>query len=161
LHGKRLFLTKQRLVNAPAHAEEILFQFCPQPFPCGRIRFLYKKRKTVAMLADEELAKLFNIFLKIFALARFPFLNKPSRARRIIKIENRSLNESVGGARRGGMQRISFELDRPPVHSSGNERDAAGAPRHRGRVVEKFSWDRPFHVLGKRNQMQFRATTTR
>ena len=113
------------------------------------------------MIAQECLAKFADVILKIFALTSFSFLNKPLRAGRVIQIENRRLNESVRGARRGGMQRIALELDRPPVHGRGDKGNAARAPRHCGRVVEEFSGDSPFDVLGKRNQMHFRPATTR
>ena len=88
-------------------------------------------------------------------------MNETFRTRRIVKIENRRLNEGVRRAATGRVQRIAFEFDRAAIHGRRDERNSARAPRHRGCVVEKFSGNGPLHVLGEGNQMQFRATTTR
>ena len=160
-HRNRLFLTEERLVHAPPHVRKNLFQLHAQPLARRRVRLFHQESQTIALIAEECFAKLADVLFKIFARAAFPLLSKSFRPGRIVEIKNRRLNESVGGASRGGMQRIAFELDGTPIHGSGNQRNAAGAPRHRGRVVEKFPGNRPLHVFGKGNQMQFRPTTTR
>ena len=96
-----------------------------------------------------------DIFQSLRAYSRFSlFCDKTFRARRIVKIENRRLDERVRRAAARRMQRIAFELDRPAINRRGDERNRAVAPRHRGRVVEGFSGNRPLHVFRERNEMQ-------
>ena len=161
LRSKALFLTQERLVNAPAHPGENFFQFCPQSLACGRMRFLDKKRKTLPMLSKQHFAEFSDVAFKFFTLAPFSLVNKPPRARRIVKIENRRLNKNVGCPSAGRMQRIAFELDGAPVHGRGDKRNCACAPGHRGRVIQKFSGNRPLHVFCERNEMHLRLATTR
>ena len=59
------------------------------------------------------------------------------------------------------MKRIAFELDRPAIDRGRNQRDRAGAARHRRCVVQKFSRNRPLRALGEWNEMHFRSSTTR
>ena len=113
------------------------------------------------MLTKQHFAELSNIGFKLFALAAFPVAKEPLRTGWIIKIEHRRLNKSVRGACAGWVQRIAFQLDRAPIHSRGDKRNGARAPRHRGRVVEEFPGNRPLHVFCERNQMHLRLATTR
>src|SRR5438874_2553674 len=139
LHCNVCFLTKSRLINAPSHAGELFFQFSSKTLSRWGIRFLDQKREAVAVAAEHRVMKFCKEFLEIFARACFPFLNKTFRPGRVVKIEDRCLNESVRGAAACRMQRISFEFYRAPIDGRSDQWNAPCATRHRGRVVEKFS----------------------
>src|SRR4029450_2965287 len=76
LCGRTLSLAQERLVNAPAHARENLFQFCAQTFARGRMRFRDQKCNAVALLREERVTKLANIDVERCAIAPFPFVNE-------------------------------------------------------------------------------------
>src|SRR6516225_10237162 len=117
------------------------------------MRLFDKKRQPLAMLAKQRRAKLADVVVKIFPLAGFPLVNKSLRSRRIIKIEDRRLNKSVGRACAGRVQWIALKLDWASVHRHGNQRNAPGTARHCSGVIEEFTRNGPFYIFGKRNQM--------
>src|SRR5207244_9097188 len=96
LRGETLRLTQERVVNDPAETRKNLLQLRAQPLTRGRMRFLDKECKTVALLHQERFAQLRNMGFKRRAIALLPTLNEALRARRIVKIENGRLRERVG-----------------------------------------------------------------
>src|SRR6266567_1422868 len=118
---------------------------------------LNQKCKAVALLPEKPIAQFPDIGIKRRAIARFPFVKEPLRARWITEIKNRCLDESVSRAAAGRVQRIAFEFDRTSINGRRDERNCPRPSWHRGRVVEKFSGDCPLHVLRKRNQVCFRS----
>src|SRR5436190_16141978 len=160
LSSELLFLTQKRLINAPAQGRQNLFQLSAQAFARGRMRLADQKRKAVALLCEECVAKVPNVGIKRCAIALFSFVNKPLRASWIIKIENRCLDESVRCAPACRVQRISLQLDRASIHGRCDERNRTGTPGHRGCVIQKFPRDCPLHTLRKWNQMCFRSSAT-
>src|SRR6266566_1319371 len=121
---------------------------------------LNQKCKAAALLPEKPIAQFPDIGIKRRAIARFPFVNEPLRARWIIEIENGCLGESVCCAAAGRMQWIAFEFDRTSINGRRDERNCPRPSWHRGRIVEKFSRNCPFHVLRKRNEMRFRSPAT-
>ena len=121
--------------------------------------FLDQERQTVAIA--ELGAQFVDVSLELSSIGIFPAIDEPPRTRWIVKIENGRLRKCVRGASAGGMERIPFEFDRPTVNGCRDQRNRAGAARHRGRVVKKFPGNGPLRALGERNQMHFRATATR
>src|SRR5205085_3791726 len=84
----------------------------------------------------------------------------PFRARWIVKLVNRSLDENIARAVAHRMQRIAVEFDWTAIDGRNQERDGAVSPRHRRAVVEEFSGNGPFHRFGEWNKVEFRAPTT-
>ena len=137
---------QERIVNAPAHLRESFLQVrranvrasanaFPRPETRGRRR--HRPRSSYADRARYFSKRPRDQFGFAFACT------KRLRARRIVKIENRSLREGIGGAAARGMERIAFDLDRPAIERRDNERHRAVAPRHRGRVKERLARESP------------------
>src|ERR1700730_2064303 len=118
-----------------------------------------QERQTISAIFPELTAQLVNVRVKLAAIGIFAAIYEPPGTRRIVKIENGGLRECVGGAGAGGMKWIAFEFDRPAIDRGCDERDRAGATRHRGRVVKKFPGDRPLRALGERDEVHFGTTT--
>src|SRR6266436_7972637 len=154
LHCDVCFLSKSRLVNAPSHAGEFFFQFSSKTLSRRRIRFLDQKGEAVAVAAEHRVMKFCKEFLEIFARACFPFVNKTFRAGRVVKVEDRCLNERVRRTAACRMQGISFEFYRAPIDSRSDQWNAPSAPRHRGRVIEEFSGNRPLDIFREWHEMQ-------
>src|SRR5262249_34989934 len=134
---------------------------CAKALSRRRIRLLDEEGETIAVIIQNAFTKFSEEFLEFLARAPLSLLNKTFRACRIVKIENRRLNERVSAASACWVQRFPFEFDRPAINRRGNQRNGAGAARHCGGVVKEFSRDRPLHIFRERNQMQLRATATR
>ena len=124
------------------------------------MRFLDQECEAVALLCQDRLANVGEISFERCAIAWLAVAKKPLRARRIIKIENGCLRESIGRPAAGGMQRIALELNRTSIDGRRDERNGARSTRHRSRIVEKFSGNRPLRAFRKRHEMRFRAAAT-
>src|SRR4030095_7715085 len=110
LHRDVCFLTKARLVNAPTHSGKFFLQFCSEALSRRRIRLLDQKRKTAALIIQDGFARFSEELLKFFPRARLAFLDKTFRTGRVVKIENRRLNERVRSTSACRVQRIPFKL---------------------------------------------------
>src|SRR5439155_109421 len=77
LPSNNLFLTQERLVNAPAPVRENLFQRPAQTFPRRRMIFLNTVREAVAPLAGEPAAKHFDFITD--PVATIPHRSIPPR----------------------------------------------------------------------------------
>src|SRR5205814_2274956 len=161
LHGRVRFLTETRLVNAPTHSRQFFLQFCAKALSRWRIRLLDQKRKITTLVIQDGFAQFSKELLKLLARACLSLMNETFRAGRVVKIENRCLNERVRATAAGRMQRVAIEFYRSAINRCGNQRNATAAPRHRSRVIQEFSRDRPFHIFRERDEMQFGTTTTR
>src|SRR6266404_5447720 len=125
------------------------------------MHFFNQESQTISAVRSKLTPQLVDGGVKLTAIGIFAAIHEPPRPRRIIKIENGSLRECVGGAAAGGMKRIALDLDRPAVNGGRDQRNCAGAARHRRSIVKKFSGNRPLGALRERNEVHFRTAATR
>ena len=156
LGRKALRLAQERVVNAPAHARELLLQFGPQPVTRRRMRFLNEEGQAGAAVRRHLWAQLGEIFFKLRAARKLVLPNESLRARGIVEIEQRSLGEGIGLAVAVGMKWIAFDLDRTAVDRRHHQRHRAVTPRHRGRIVKFLARDGPFRALREGDEVHLR-----
>src|SRR6266704_5426918 len=125
------------------------------------MQFFNQESQTISTVRSKLTPQFVDVGVKLTAIGIFAAIHEASRARRIVKIENGGLRECLGGAGAGGMKRISLHLERPAVNGGCNQRNCAGAARHRRSVVKKFSGNRPLGALRERNEVHFRTAATR
>ena len=75
------------------------------------------------------------------------------RAVGIVEPENRGLREHVGRAEAARMQRVAFDLGRPPFVALDEEPGGDAAERHRGRVEERLAGDELFGLAHVGNDL--------
>src|SRR5438093_13406163 len=125
------------------------------------MQFFNQESQTIATVRSKLTPQFVDVGVKLTAIGIFAMIHESSRPRRIVKIENGGLRERVGGAGAGGMKRIALHLDRPAVNGGCDQRNCAGAARHRRGVVKKFSGNRRLRALRERSEVQFRAASNR
>src|SRR6266478_2597846 len=125
------------------------------------MHFLDQESQTISAARAKLTPQLVDGGVKLSAIGIFAASHEPLRPRRIVKIENGGLRECVGGAGARRMKRIAFEVERTAINGGRDQRNCAGAARHRRSIVKKFSGNRPLGALRERNEVHFRTAATR